>query len=182
VIVDLSAERDKRRTETETSCRGPARMTDAEFAAQSERVEKMIRALIPVMGLANYTVTLNLVPGLIDDESTVMTVSSDYRYEWATITASVEMCATESDSDLAYCTLHEGAHVHLSLVRPETPSDDHRNWEEMAATRLGRMAQAYGQLCADQVREDLELAIAERDAEIAALKKRLARATKRKAA
>jgi hypothetical protein len=117
-------------------------MTDTEFEDQCERVESLIKSLIPTMGLVNYAIHVAMVPGLIDGQHAVMAVTSDWRYEQATIEASIDLCAEETDEQLTYTVLHEGAHCHLALMRADEPTPEQRDREELAATRIGRMGLA----------------------------------------
>jgi hypothetical protein len=144
-----------------TACCDHPRLTDAAYEEQCERIRSLVVGLLPTMGLGNYEARLTLVPGQLDDPDNIMSITSDWRYEFLTIHASVERCAEESDEELTYDVLHEGAHAHLALVRPNDVTDDHRDREELAATRLGRMALAFGKRCADQVRAELEAELVE---------------------
>lgn len=152
------------------------RLTDAAYEEQCERIRSLVTELLPTMGLGNYDARLNLVPGTLDGgHDNIMSISSDWRYEFLTIHASVDRCAEETDEELAYDVLHEGAHAHLALVRPPDVTDDHRDREELAATRLGRMALAFGKRCADQVRAELEPEIDRLEAELVELRRRCIR-------
>lgn len=175
-IINFAAERARRRpveTDAPTACHQDTRLTDAQYEASVERVRAMVTELVPLMGLSEYTIRLLPVSGPIDGDA-VLSIGSDWRYQFATITASIDLCAEESDEELMYDVLHEGAHAHLELVRPEDPSDDHRNREELAATKFGRTGLNLYVAGCDKGRAESAEEIANLQAEIADLKARLA--------
>lgn len=185
MIVDLTRERAKRRIEQPPSyTEKTGRMSDAEFEQQCSRVDTMIRTLVPIIGIDEYNVRLVLDPGPIGEcgEAAVMSVANDWRYLWATITASVPLCADESDEDLMTDVFHEGAHVIISPLRPAQETDDWRDREELAATKFSRMGiNSYKAGC-ERGREEAAEDLAAKDREILALKREVKKLKRVKAA
>lgn len=174
-IINLVAERARRRVEAEvpTGCHQDNRLTDEQYEAQVERVRALVDELVPLMGLSEYTIRLLPVSGPVNGDA-VLSIGADWRYQFATITASIDLCAEETDEELMYDVLHEGAHAHLDLVRPVEVNDDHRNREELAATKLGRTGLNLYVAGCDKGRAESAEEIANLQAEIEDLQARLA--------
>lgn len=184
MLIHLDAERDKRRNLTvEAPCHAAGRMTDEEYEAQVERVVGMVRNTLPTIRLGEFTPRLQLVPGPIDDDGAVMYITSDWRYKFLTLTASVEKCAEESDGELLYDICHEGAHVFLSRMRKEDPSEAERSIEELTATDIGQgYVGMYEEGCEVGDARGYARGRAESEAEIAELRAENERLRKKKAA
>lgn len=173
MIIDLKRERAKRRAEEPLPYGTKAeRMTDAEFEQQCDRIRSCVESLVPTMRLEHYDLTLSFEPDRISDNA-VMSICSDWRYKWASIEASIKLCAESSDEEMTYHVLHEGAHAHLAMLRLDNESDEWRDREEYVATEFGQIAlnclkRGYEQGC-DESAETL----AEKDALIMDLKRQV---------
>lgn len=115
-------------------------MNDAEYKKEKERVVKLIEKWVYPLGLNDWDISyvFHREPDTSRGKQTLgvlMSVSSDWKYQHATINCRLSVSKSVDDYELEHALLHELMHV---IVSPMSTSEKDE-LEEVVVTRLAKI-------------------------------------------
>lgn len=115
-------------------------MTDAEFEAEHDRIDSLIKFWQDALRLWDYRINVDyhrVRPDSLNSDF-VADVETRWEYQTATIRFNMPAVIGLSDDDLCICVAHEFMHILLRPLKPDPQEHWHHNLEELTCERLAR--------------------------------------------